>query len=204
MRSFTAATATAVLMLAFSSIAAHASTIVLPRPGQVGISVAGGYGTLLPVGDIGQIFQDGGSFSVRLRYRARYERGIGLSFEGDRMAAKTFHPYEPDSAFADRLNVTLSELEIYQFFGTRTPTVRMLSLGIGLAQQRIKLSDGETLLQGDFAGDGLALSAGFGIERFFYRSWAFDFSIHYHAMFMNQQVGHNVQAAIGIIGYAGY
>jgi len=203
MRSFTAPAITA-LLLVLTPLAAHAATIVLPRPGQVGIGVQGGYGTILPAGDIGDVFQDGASFAVRLRYRARYERGIGLSFEGDRMDAKSVHYYEPDSAYATKLSVTISELEIYQFFGTRTPTVKMISLGIGLAQQRVKLSTGETLLQGDFADDGLALSAGFGVERFFYRSWAFDLSAHYHAMFANHQVGHNVQIALGIIGYAGY
>jgi hypothetical protein len=204
MRSFTAPAIIA-LLLALTPVAAHAAhTVVLPRPGQVGIGVQGGYGMLLPVGDLGEVFSDGGSFAVRLRYRARYERGIGLSFEGERFSAQKIHTYAPDSAFADRLSVTLSELEIYQMFGTRTSTVKMISLGIGLAQQRVRLSTGETLLSGDFSGDGLVLSAGFGVEKFFYRSWAFDLSTRYHAMFQNQQIGHNVQIALGIIGYAGY
>jgi hypothetical protein len=203
MRSFTAPAIVA-LLLALTPAAHAASTIVLPRPGQVGIGVQGGYGALVPTGDLGDVFSDGASFAVRLRYRMRYERGIGLSFEGDRFSAKSVHTYEPDSAFADRLSVTLSEFELYQLFGTRTTTVKMISLGIGLAQQRVRLSTGETLLSGDFSGDGLSLSAGLGVEKFFYRSWAFDLSARYHAMFIDQKVGHNLQIALGVIGYAGY
>jgi opacity protein-like surface antigen len=204
MRSFTAPAIVALLLALTPAVTHAATTIVLPRPGQVGIGVQGGYGALVPTGDLGSVFSDGASFAVRLRYRMRYERGLGLSFEGDRFSAKALHTYQPDSAFADRLSVTLSEFELYQLFGTRTPTVKMISLGIGLAQQRVQLSTGETLLSGDFSGDGLSLSAGLGVEKFFYRSWAFDLSARYHAMFINQQVGHNVQIALGIIGYAGY
>lgn len=205
MRSFTAAPIAVALLLALSPVAAHAArTIVLPRPGQVGISVQGGYGSLLPSGDTGDVFSDGQSFAVRLRYRMRYERGLALSFESNRFGAKSVHTYEPDSAFADRLSVTISELELYQLFGTRTPTVKMVSLGIGLAQHRVRLSTGETVLSGDFSGDGLVLSAGLGVERFFFRSFAFDLSGRYHAMFLGGEVSHNMQIALGIIGYAGY
>jgi opacity protein-like surface antigen len=203
MRSFTAATFVALLLI-LTPLAAHAAKVVLPRPGQVGIAVQGGYGTLLPSGETGDVFGDGESFAVRLRYRARYERGIGLSFESNRFAATSEHTYPPDSALASRLNVTISQLEVYRLFGTRTPTVKLISLGIGLAQHRVKLSTGETLLSGDFSGDGLVLSAGLGVERFFWKSFAIDLSGRYHAMFLDGEASHNMQIALGIIGYAGY
>lgn len=191
--------------------AAPAATVNLPRPGQVGIAVQGGYGSLIDTGNdenVGSEFGDGPTFTVRLRYRMRYERAIGLSFESQKLASRFERPYVPGEAdsttFPDELSVILSGVDFYQLFGTRTPTVKMISLGAGLAQQRVELNSGETELSGPFSGDGLYLSAGFGIERFFYRSFAIDFSTRYYAMFREGKVGHNVQAAIGIIGYAGY
>lgn len=191
--------------------AAFAANVNLPRPGQVGIALQGGYGALVDTGNeenVGSEFGDGPTFTVRLRYRMRYERAIGLTFETQKMASRLERPFDPAHAdsttFPDEIKVILSGLDFYKLFGTRTPTVKMVSIGAGLAQQRVKLNSGETELSGTFSGDGLYLSAGFGIERFFYRSFAIDFSARYYAMFREGQVGHNVQAAIGIIGYAGY
>jgi hypothetical protein len=198
----------ALLTLALTAAAGFAATVTPPRPGQIGVSVQGGYGSLLDVGGVGSEFGDGPTFAVRLRYRMRYERGIGLSFESQRLADRLERPYDPShpdsTTFPDKLEVTLSGADFYQFFGTRTPTVKMISIGGGLVQQRVKLNSGETELSGTFSGDGLYLSGGFGVERYFYRGFALDISTRYYAMFRDGKVGHNLQAAIGIIGYAGY
>ena len=88
--------------------------------------------------------------------------------------------------------------------GTRTRTVKLLSLGLGLAQLRTELNSDETELDGPTSGDGLFLSAGAGIERFFYRSWAWDLSMRYYAVFKDGEVSHDLQAAAGLVIYAGY
>ena len=62
--------------------------VVPPRPGQVGLSVQGQYGTLMESGDIGKNFGSGPGLAVRLRYRMRYERGFGLSFESHAFDAR--------------------------------------------------------------------------------------------------------------------
>lgn len=198
------------ITLAMTGVAL-ASTVTLPRPGQVGISVQGGYGSLVDTGNeknIGSEFGDGPAFAIRLRYRMRYERAIGLTFETQKLASRLERPYDPAHAdsttFPDEVKVILSGLDFYKLFGTRTATVKMISIGAGLAQQRVKFNSGETELSGTFSGDGFYLGAGFGVERFFYRSFAIDLSARYYAMFREGEVGHNVQAAIGIIGYAGY
>jgi hypothetical protein len=179
--------------------AAHADSVVLPRPGQVGISAQGGYGTLFESGVFGQDFGSGATFAIRLRYRMRYERGIGLSFE-----AQSFDVREPsaaDTAFKT-LSLTMSGVEFYQMFGTRTKATRMLMVGAGLAQANSKLNDGETFF---FPGsDGLYVSAGAGVERFFFRSLAYDLSVRYYALFKDGEANHQVQAALGLIFYAGY
>jgi hypothetical protein len=196
------------IVLGAGAMSAGAATVTLPRPGQVGIAVQGGYGSLIDAGGIGGEFGDGPTFAIRLRYRMRYERGIGLSFETSKFASRLARPFDPDNAelttFPDELKVVLSGLDYYQFFGTRTPTVKLISIGAGLAQQRVALNSGETELSGEFSGDGLYLSGGFGIERFFYKSFALDLSGRYYAMFRDGKVGHNVQFGIGVIGYAGY
>ena len=179
--------------------------IVLPRAGQVGIGVQGGYGLLLKNGAIGETFGAGESYTVRLRYRMRYERGLGLTFENNSFDARTEVPYTGEPSTAPRkLGVILSGLEFYQMFNTRTRNVSMLSLGAGLVQQRVKLNSGETELSGTFSGDGFFLSAGAGLERFVYRSIAIDVSTRYYAMFREGKPGHNVQVALGAIFYAGY
>src|SRR4029453_11481352 len=165
---------------------ARAANVELPRPGQVGVSLQGGYGTMLESGRVGEDFGAGPSYAIRLRYRMRYERGIGLSFENHKLEARekvAFDPAFPDSVHGDHLSLILSGGEFYQMFGTRTRTTKMLSIGAGLAQYRTELNDGETELDGPTSGDGLYLSAGAGIERFFFRSWAWDLSARYFAVF---------------------
>lgn len=181
------------------------SRIVLPRAGQVGIGVQGGYGMLLDTGGPGETFDAGESYTVRLRYRMRYERGLGLSFENNAFNARVEYPYtgEPSTA-PERLGVILSGLEFYQMFNTRTRNVSMLSLGAGLVQQRVKLNSGETELSGENSGDGFFLSVGAGVERFVYRSIALDLSTRYYAMFREGEAAHNIQIALGAIFYAGY
>jgi hypothetical protein len=87
-------------------------------------------------------------------------------------------------------------------FATRTRTHRMLSLGAGLAKIAVKLSDGETSFP--TAGDGVYVSAGAGIEHFFWQSWAIDLSSRYLAVFHDGKPNHDVQAALGLIFYASY
>ncbi len=119
-----------------------ASKIILPRPGQVGIGVQGGYGTLLEGGDLGDLFSDGGSFAVRMRYRMRFERAIGISFESQTFDARL------QGAVADTVAKTLTLImtgfDIYQMFDTREKTTKMLSVGIGLARPSVELTSNET------------------------------------------------------------
>src|SRR5262249_44814285 len=68
---------------------------VLPRPGQGGVGIQGGYGSLLKNGEVGSLFDSGPPIGIRLRYRMRYERAIGLSFEGQRFDIRVFEPHFP-------------------------------------------------------------------------------------------------------------
>lgn len=177
--------------------AAQATTVVLPRPGQVGIGVQGQYGTLLSSGDLGKDFSAGPGLAIRMRYRMRYERGVGLSFENESFDGR--NPSSLDTV-ATRLTLITSGLEVYQMFGTRTRTTRMLSAGAGLIQASEKLNNGET----QFVDDALYLSAGGGIEHFFWRSWAFDLQGRYFAVFHTGSVNHDFQISGGLIFYASY
>src|SRR5262245_9165879 len=121
------------------------SSISLPRPGQVGIALQGGYGGFLEQGNVGSVFGNGPEFTVRLRYRMRYDRALGLSFEAQKLDARvteTFDPANPIDAAPEKLSLILSGLEFYQMFGTRTPAVKMLMVGVGLAQYRTELNSG--------------------------------------------------------------
>lgn len=185
------------------------SVVVLPRPGQVGVELSGLYGTLLENGNVGDLFGSGPGMAVRMRYRARYERGFGLSFEshgldarmadslvdlfnGDRIAAGDPFAYK-------RLNLFLYGVDFYQMFGTRTKTTKMVSLGGGLAHPTFALNDGENEYP---LSDGAYLSAGVGVERFFWQSLAFDFGARYQAIFLDGKVNHDLQASVGLIFYA--
>jgi hypothetical protein len=199
----------AIMALGLWAASSHAeSSIVLPKPGQVGLSGGGGYGTFLDNGAVGSVFGAGPSFNVRVRYRMRYERGLGLSFESQRLdARKEAGPYVPgDESTVEptRLSLIVSGAEFYQMFGTRTRTTRMLMFGAGLAQMRADTNTGEVELSGENAGDGLFVSAGAGVERFAYRSWAWDLSTRYYSVFRDGKVNHNVQLALGVIFYASY
>jgi len=199
----------AVVALGLWAASAHAeSSIVLPKPGQVGLGVGGGYGTFLESGNIGSIFSSGPSFNLRVRYRMRYERGIGLSFESQsldvRQEPPTFVIGDESTVGPTKLSTILSGAEFYQMFGTRTKSTRMLMVGAGLAQMRASTNTGETELSGPNSGDGLFVSAGAGLERFAFRSWAWDLSTRYYAVFRDGEANHNVQVALGVIFYASY
>lgn len=183
-----------------------AESIVLPRPGQVGLGIQGGYGTLLKSGDLGGVFGEGPTLAARLRYRMRYERAIGLTFENGRHNIRAFEQFAPESVgFAplpgrDRINMVLSGIEFYQMFGTRTRTIKMLMVGAGVAQLSGRFINNETF----YPGDGTFVSAGFGVERFVYRSWAIDFSTRYRTVFIPDDRAHDVQVALGVMFYASY
>ena len=200
-------------LLAAGSAGAE-SSIVLPRPGQIGLELGGGYGMFLNSGELGSLYDQGGTFVVRARYRMRYERAIGLSFEGQqfdvRVAPPDFVVGADSTVGPTKLSLVLSGFEFYQMFGTRTRSQRMLMIGAGLAQGRAKLNSGDTQLidvEGEAptgSGDGLYVSAGAGVERFFFRSWAWDLSTRYMAVFRNGKPNHDLQAALGVIIYASY
>ena len=198
----------ALLLLVAVSAATAANTIILPRAGQVGIGLQGQYGSLLKQGDFGEEFGSGPGLAIRLRYRMRYERAFALSFESQHLDARSpgraqtaFTALE-DSALRDRLTINLAGLEFYQLFDTRSKTVKMLSAGAGLAQISARLDNGET--QFPDKGDGVYVSLGAGVERFFFRSWAWDLSTRYHALFHDGKTNHDIQGSLGIIFYAAY
>jgi hypothetical protein len=202
-RSWWAVVVVVALASAIAGGAGAAGTIVLPRPGQVGIGVQGGWGSLLKSGDLGNTFGNGPTLGIRLRYRMRYERALGLSFENERFEIRAFEPTFPTDSLLPgrvRINAVLSGLEFYQMFGTRTRTTKMLMVGAGLVQTSGRTLDADTF----YPGDGSYVSAGAGVERFIYSSWALDLSGRYVAMFLPDDRNHDVQAAFGIIFYASY
>jgi hypothetical protein len=196
----------AALVSTTATPARAAGTIVLPRPGQVGLGIQGGFGTLLKSGELGGTFGNGPTVAVRLRYRMRYERALGLSFEGQRFDIRVPEAHDPvDTTLSARINlkVILSGIEFYQLFGTRTRATKMLMVGAGLAQTSGRTIDKETWYR-QAGSDGAYVSLGGGVERFLIRSWALDLSARYTAVFLPDARSHDVQAALGFIFYASY
>jgi Outer membrane protein beta-barrel domain len=175
----------------------QAGKVLPPRAGQVGLGLQGQIGTLLESGKLGEEFGSGGGIAVRVRYRMRYERALGLSFESQSFDAR--NPADSLGAITKATLVT-SGAEFYQLFGTRTVTHKMLSVGIGLVQVSQDTNDSGTV----FPGDGLYVSAGAGLERFFWNSWAFDLSSRYMTLFQEGKTNHDFQVSLGLIFYASY
>jgi hypothetical protein len=185
--------------------------IVLPRPGQVGVGLSGLYGTLLDTGNVGDYFGGGPGMAIRVRYRMRYERGFGLSFESHGCDARgdsipnLYDPSQPTLSPSDpeaykRFNLFLYGADFYQMFGTRTKTTKMVSVGAGIAHPAFVLNDGEGAVAK--FGDGAYLSAGVGVERFFWQSTALDLGARYQAVFLDGKLNHDLQASVGLIFYA--
>jgi hypothetical protein len=199
-----------VSLAALAPPAGAASSIVLPRAGQVGIGVSGAYGTLLPTGELGEEFGAGPGLSVRVRYRMRFERAIGLTFDAERMdardpsgAAGAFDSLtDAPAVLRDRMKMVTAGFEFYQLFDTRERTVKYLSAGAGLAQISAHLTDGET--QYPIAGDALFVSVGAGFERYFFHSWAWDANFKYKPVLHDGKVNHDLQMQVGLIFYAAY
>ena len=177
--------------------------VVPPRAGQVGIGIQGQGGMLVESGSLGTDYDSGSGITVRLRYRMRYERGLGLSFESQSFEVRRYiTPVVPNDAVPKRLSLFTAGPEVYQMFGTTTTTHKMLSVGAGLAKVAVKLTDGQTSFP--TAGDGVYLSAGAGIEKFFWQSWAIDLSTRYLSVFHDGKPNHDLQASVGFIFYASY
>ncbi|HXJ69424.1 MAG TPA: hypothetical protein VNM39_10995 [Verrucomicrobiae bacterium] len=204
----------ALLMLALLTVCAlpahAANTITLPRSGQVGIGITGSFGTLLPTGELGNEFGSGPGLSVKIRYRMRFERAIGLTFDAERMnsrdpsgAAGAFDSLtDAPAVLRDYMKMVTAGFEFYQLFDTRERTVKYLSAGAGLAQISAHLTDGET--QYPIAGDALFVSVGAGFERFFFRSWAWEMAFKYKPVLHDGKINHDLQGNVGLIFYAGY
>jgi hypothetical protein len=191
------------LVLAVPLVAAvparAALPVLLPKPGQVGFALQGQFGTMLSSGNLGNDFGSGGGLTVRVRYRMRYERALGISFESQSLDARAAATSDTSRT---QLNALLSGIDFYQMFNTDQKLQQMLSIGAGLAQLHYTLRDGET--EYPLAGDGVYVTAGAGIERFFYRSLAFDISGRYIAIFEDGKPNHDFQGAAGLIFYASY
>jgi hypothetical protein len=173
--------------------------VVPPRPGQVGLGIQGQYGALLNSGNFGADYGSGAGIAVRVRYRMRYERALGLSFENQTFDARVAPSADMD---ATRTTFFTAGAEIYQMFDTRTRTTKMLSLGLGLAKLSVKLNDGETAFP--VGGDGVFVSAGGGVEWFFYQSMAIDASTRYMTVIQDRKLNHDLQLSLGLIFYASY
>ena len=197
------------ILLMLAGTAGAKTLIIPPRPGQVGLSVQGQYGALMQSGSLGEDFGSGPGLAVRLRYRMRYERAFGLSFESQsydtRSTAKFIDPIKGPITLNDpdapaKATLITSGVDFYKMSGTRTSTTRMLSASAGLAQVHLTLNDKET----EYRPDGLYLGAGAGIERFFWGSWAWDLSGRYMALFEDSATHHLFQASLGLVVYASY
>lgn len=205
--------ATLALSALSAAPAGAAGNLVLPRSGQVGLGIQAEGGSLLSSGDLGTEFGAGGGLAVRVRYRMRFERAIGLTFDAHQLSARDEEKFARiETAFdtldralpglRDRLKIVTAGVEFYQLFDTRERTTKYLSAGVGLAQISAHLSDGET--QFPIAGDGMFISAGAGLERFVYRSMAWDMGARYMAIFHDGQMNHDLQLQAGLIFYAAY
>lgn len=181
--------------------ASHAraeGSVILPRPGQVGVGGQGQFGTMFKSGDFGNLFDQGPGLGVRVRYRMRFERAFGLVFESQKFDARD---QSADSLTApEQLTALTSGIEIYQMFGTDDRTVRYLNAGVGLAQFTIRNFQDET----EFPGDGLYISVGGGLERFVYRSTALDLEIKYQTLFHEGETNHALRVSAGLIFYVSY
>ena len=173
-------------------------SIILPRPGQVGVGGQAQFGTMFNSGDFGDLYDQGPGLGVRVRYRMRFERALGLVFESQQFDARDA---SADSLTApERLTALTSGVEVYQMFGTQGRTVRYLNAGVGLAQFTIHNFQDET----EFPGDGLYISFGGGLERFVYRSTAIDLEVKYHTLFHEGEVNHALRVSAGVIFYVSY
>ncbi len=191
---------TGALMLTGSVRAARAEWVITPpRPGQVGLAMQGQYGLLLNSGTLGKEFNQGPGLAVRMRYRMRYERAMGLSFEGQRFDVR--EASAADTAVKN-MNLFAYGLDVYQMFGTRTKTTKWLGVGAGIVQLRRTLNDKEIAFGSDNDGAYVSLSA--GVERFVWQSWALDLSTRYYTVFSGGRANHDFQAAAGVIVYATY
>jgi hypothetical protein len=207
---FSAAAFVAVVLLVGAP--AHAVTLVLPRAGQTGVGLQFQGGGLAETGELGNEFSTGVGFgAVRLKYRTRYDRAAGISFETRRLDGRgrlvTPSAFTRDTgpdSLAPLEAVTLQTygVDFYQFFGTRTRMQGFLSVSGGLAKINAWAKNGDPVYP--LAGDGVFLGVGAGMERFVYRSWAVDFSTRYAAVFLDGSTNHDVQVALGMIFYAAY
>jgi len=174
-------------------------TITPPRAGQVGLCVQGQYGGMLDSGNLGGEFQGGPGLAIRMRYRMRYERAMGLSFESQRFDAREVSA--ADTA-ANHLNAFTYGFDVYQMFGTRTKQTSWIGASAGIVQLRRVLNDKEI----EFAdtNDGVFVGAGIGVEKFVWQSWALDLGGRYQAIFVDGKVNHDFQASLGVVVYAAY
>ena len=197
----------AALALTCAGTARAGVIVVPPRPGQLGVGLQGQFGSLLSSGGFGSEFGQGAGLSVRLRYRLRYERAVGISFERQSFEARSLVDSVDSGGFhvgEKTLTLLHTSVEFYQLFGTRTRTTKMLSAGVGICQPSKKLVDGDVKLGGDDVSDGAFVSLGAGLERFVYQSLGIDLNIHYETVFQNGSTNHDIQAAAGLIFYTSY
>jgi hypothetical protein len=216
-RRFTVVTGWTLALLALVLLVGTAGAgaiIVPPRPGQVGIGMSPNVATLLDNGDLGAGFASSGTpgLSVQLRYRMRYERGFGLTWDQQELDVRDGARFWDSSAgtyidpasdlYPKKMNLYLYGLEFYQMFDTRAKTVKLLSVGAGIAHPVRVLKDNELWFPLEDPGDGFFLSAGGSIERYFVGSFGADLSARYRLILHGGSSNHDLQVSLGLIWYA--
>src|SRR5262249_58792062 len=94
---------------------------------------------LRSAGELGHEFGSGPGLAFKIRYRMRFERAIGLTFDAQQLQAR--HRFGGAGAFdsledfpavrRDKLKLITAGIEVYQMFDTRERLGEMLSAGGG-------------------------------------------------------------------------
>jgi len=174
---------------------------IFEEKGTLTVGIHGQYGLLVGDATPADDFDNGKGYGIRLRYYLGRNRALGVSL--DRQTFTAANAGSP-SERPEEMNVAVMTVDYLWYFDRKSDLTRYITVGAGVhhpSRDFSEYSSGSWVGYSKVGPDGLVVCLGAGLEHFFHRVVAVDFSVRSYGLFGQDGVLGSVEAAIGFNFY---
>jgi hypothetical protein len=174
---------------------------IFEEKGTLTMGLHGQYGLLVGDAPAADDFDSGLGYGLRLRYYLGGNRALGISLD-----RQTFEgaASSPTADRPEEMNVAIITMDYYWYFDRKSDLPRYISIGAGVhhpSKDYSEYSNNAWVPYSKVGPDGIVVSIGAGVEHFFHRVAAVDFSVRGHALLGQGGALGSVEATMGLNFY---
>jgi hypothetical protein len=191
----------ALVFVCMATASACVAGPIFEEKGTLTVGFHGQYGLLVGDAPSADHFDNGAGYGVRLRYYLGRNRAMGVSldrqtFSGVASGSLTQRPEE--------MNVAVMTVDYLWYFDRKSSLTRYITAGAGIhhpSRDYSEYSNNSWVSYSDVGPDGIVLCVGAGLEHFFHRVAALDFSARAYGLFAQGGALGSVEVAVGMNFY---